>query len=254
MEKAQRRGASVKKVVWQAVDAILPPRCVISGEIVGQQGAVAPSVWGLLRFIADPQCVSCGYPFEFTAEGQGQICGACIREKPPFTSARAALVYDDASRGMILKFKHADHLHAAPTFIPWMERAGRQMLAEADFIMPVPLHRWRFLKRRYNQAALLAFLLARRARVACIPDALVRKRATQSQGHLDFRARHRNVRRAFAVHPRHAAKIEGRRIVLVDDVYTTGATVKECAEVLLKAGAAAVNVLTVARVVKPGAD
>lgn len=251
---AENRTAGVKKAVWQAVDAILPPRCIVSGEVVGQQGAVAPSVWGQLRFIADPQCASCGYPFEFTAEGQGQACAACIRESPPFASARAALVYDDASRGMILKFKHGDQIHAAPTFIPWMERAGREMLAEADFIIPVPLHRWRFLKRRYNQAALLAYLLARRAKAACIPDALVRKRPTATQGHLDFRARHRNVRRAFAVHPRHAAAVAGKRIVLVDDVYTTGATVKECAEALLKAGAARVSALTIARVVKPGAD
>ncbi|MBI4031490.1 MAG: ComF family protein [Proteobacteria bacterium] len=247
-----RRG-NAKKAVWrQAVDALLPPRCVVSGEIVGQQGAVAPSVWGKIRFIADPQCAVCGYPFEFSSEGNIQTCAACIRERPPFISARAALVYDDASRDMILKFKHGDQLHAAPVFIPWMERSGREMLAEADLIIPVPLHRWRFLKRRYNQAAVLAFLLARRAGAACIPDALVRRRATATQGHLDFRARHRNVRRAFAVHPRHAEKIAGKRVVLVDDVYTTGATIGECANTLLKAGAAEVSALTIARAVKAG--
>lgn len=240
---------SIMAAAQKTVDVVLPPRCLASGDVVAEAGMVSPAAWASLRFIGAPQCACCGYPFEFAVEGEA-LCGGCLQERPLFTSARAALVYDDASRGMILKFKHADQLHAAPTFIPWMERAGREMLAAADLIVPVPLHRWRFLKRRYNQAAVLALLLARRAEVTCIPDALVRRRATVTQGHLDFRARHRNVKRAFAVHLRYAGAVAGKRIVLVDDVYTTGATVKECAKTLLKAGAVGVSVLTIARVVK----
>lgn len=240
------------KAVFAAIDVILPPRCLASGEVVAQAGMVSPGSWAVLRFIGAPQCGCCGYPFEFAVEGE-LLCGACIQERPSYSAARAALVYDDASRGMILKFKHADHLHAAPTFIPWMERAGREILAAADLIIPVPLHRLRFLKRRYNQSAVLASLLARRAQKECIPDVLLRRRATVSQGHLDFRERHSNVKRAFFVHPRYAAAVAGKRIVLVDDVYTTGATVGECAKTLLKAGAADVSVLTIARVVKANA-
>lgn len=229
---------------------ILPPRCIVSGDIVGKQGMVAPAVWAGLSFIGTPQCTCCGYPFEFVTEGE-MLCGGCLRELPPFAAARAALAYDDGSRDMILKFKHADHTHAVHTFLPWMERAGQGFLARADLFVPVPLHRWRLLRRRYNQAGLIAALLARRAQRRFVPDGLIRSRATQSQGHLRFRERHKNVKRAFSVHPKRVEILRGKSIVLVDDVYTTGATVKECTKALLAAGAAEVNVLTVTRVLRP---
>lgn len=239
------------RLLWAAVDVILPPRCLVSGEVVAEQGMVAPEVWGTLAFIGAPQCACCGYPFEFATEGEA-LCGACLQEKPPYAAARGALVYNDASRGMILKFKHGDQIHAAATFFPWMERAGRDFLLRADMIVPVPLHRWRLLKRRYNQAAILSQGLAKRAGRLCLHDALIRRRATATQGHLNFRERHKNVKRAFVINPKRAAQVAGKRIVLIDDVYTTGATVKECAKALMKADAAEVNVLTLARVVKPG--
>ena len=248
IENTAKRLAGVPAAI---VDILLPPRCLVSGEVVAEQGMVAPAVWGGLRFIGAPLCVCCGYPFDFKAEGE-PLCGACLREAPPFAAARAALAYDDASRAMILKFKHADQIHAAATFFPWLERAGQDLLAQADILVPVPLHRRRLLKRRYNQAAILAQGLAKRAGRLCVNDAMIRRRATPSQGHMNFHERHKNVQHAFAFNPKRAAQVAGKNVLLVDDVYTTGATVKECAEVLLKGGAAKVNVLTLARVVKPG--
>jgi ComF family protein len=154
--------------------------------------------------------------------------------------------YDEASRGLVLSFKHADRTHAAPAYGEWMRRAGAELLADADIAVPVPLHWTRLFVRRYNQAALLAHAIRRAGGPPVEPDLLVRRRRTPTQGHLGRLARARNVRSAFAVRP--GAAIDGRRIVLIDDVMTTGATVGECARVLKRAGAARVDVLTLARV------
>jgi ComF family protein len=233
------------------VDLVLPPRCVLTGEIVAAQGTLAPEGWQTLRFISPPFCHTCSYPFDFETENTSQ-CAACLADPPPFASARAVLAYDDASRDLILKFKHADHLQAVPALIPMLARAGADSLGRADLIVPVPLHRWRLLRRRYNQAALLTWGLARRMGKPCLPDALIRIRATPSQGHMRANDRQKNVKRAFAIHPRHGPAVAGRRILLVDDVFTTGATLQECAKVLLDAGAKEVHVLTIARVIRAG--
>ncbi len=210
---------------------------------------LAPSVWGRLEFIAAPQCAACGWPFEFEV-GEGSLCVACLARRPAYGMARSALKYNDASRDLVLGFKHADKTHAAPAFVPWMMTAGRDVLSGADLLVPVPLHRLRLIARRYNQAALIAHALAKCAKVPVLPDALLRIRSTPPQGHLNAKQRRRNVRKAFAVNPKRAKQVAGKTIVLIDDVYTTGATAEECARILLKAGARAVHVLTLARVVK----
>lgn len=242
----------VARFFWKAVDFVLPPRCAVTGQVVDRPGVLAPEAWGALRFIGEPCCARCGYPFDFEAmPGVETLCASCLRQAPPYASARAALVYDEASKSMILRFKHGDGTHQAQSFALWMARAGRAQLAGADLLAPVPLHRWRLLRRRYNQAALLTAILAKQAGKPWLPDLLIRHKATETQGFKSFRARHRNVRRAFTVHPRRVAELAGRSVVLVDDVHTSGATVKECAKVLLAAGAREVHVLTIARVVRP---
>src|SRR5262249_27634825 len=145
-----------------------------------------------------------------------------------------------------------DRTEAAPTFGNWLARAGTELTADADLIVPVPLHRWRLLLRRYNQAGLLAQALGRAVQRPVAPDLLVRRRRTPSQGGPGRTGRRRNVAGAFAVRPRRAGLVEGRRVLLVDDVHTTGATLGECARVLRRAGAAAVDVLTLARVTLAG--
>jgi ComF family protein len=239
----------LKRAGAMAVDMILPPRCVLSGEPVERQGMITPQVWAGLDFIETPFCASCGLPFSFEVE-EGLLCTACLDHPPPFQSARAALRYNDTSRDLILGFKHADKTFAVKAFSPWLRRAGAEMLEEGDLLVPVPLHYRRLVARRYNQAALIAFELGREAKIECIPDALLRTRATPSQGHMNAGERHKNVKRAFAVNPRRKEILAGKTVILIDDVYTTGATVKECTKALLKGGARAVHVLTLARVVK----
>lgn len=236
--------------IWnQAVDAVLPPRCIMTGEIVPAQGMLAPKAWAELDFIADPHCAACGFPFDFATETES-LCGTCLAERPPFESARSALKYNDASRSVIFGFKHGDKTEAVTAFMPWLKLAGANVLPQADFLVPVPLHRRRLIGRRYNQAAIIAFALGKETGIKVIPDMLVRTRHTPSQGHLKAKERFQNVKRAFAFNSKY--QVQGKTIVLVDDVYTTGATVAECTKVLLKAGAEKVHVLTLARVVKAG--
>jgi ComF family protein len=230
------------------LDTILPPRCPISQEIVDTQGMIAPQAWASLNFITYPLCTACGIPLEVDV-GKDAVCVSCITENKSFDHARSALVYDENSRSLILGFKHGDQTHAVVSFVPWLKQAGADLLPQTDIIIPVPLHRWRLLQRRYNQAALIAIVLGKATDKAVWPNGLVRTRSTPTQGHLKAVERARNVRKAFAVHPKR--DVAGKNILLIDDVYTTGSTVSECAIALKEAGAAQVNVLTLARVVRP---
>ncbi len=232
-----------------ALDLVVPPLCLVCRKPVGNAGTLCPECWRGMRFIGPPFCDNCGLPFEVAPPGHA-ICGECLREPPAFSRARAVLRYDDASRALILRFKNADRVHAAAALAQWLARAGRDLLAEAEMIVPVPLHWRRLLRRRYNQSALLANALARQTGIACTPDALRRRRATPTQGGLTAPQRRANVRGAFELHPRRSAAIVGRRVLLVDDVLTTGATLDEAARVLRRAGAADVYALAVARVSK----
>lgn len=231
------------------LDLLLPPRCPVSGEIVDATGLLAPHVWSGLSFIEPPCCYRCGLPFAFTMEKEA-VCAVCAQNQPVFGRARSALVYDDASRALILAFKHGDRLESVPALVPFMIRAGAELIASADYLVPVPLYRWRLLRRRYNQALLLAYGIGKAARKTVLPDSLFRVRSTPVQGHMKPDARAKNVKNAFAVRQKDTLKITGKNILLIDDVYTTGATVSECAKALLKAGAAQVNILTLARVAK----
>lgn len=235
------------------IDFILPPRCIVTGEIVDAQGMLSATAWRELNFIAQPQCIRCGIPFEFVEETdiQDSVCGACMKYPPRYNKARAALVYDDASRDIILGFKHGDQTQSAPCFVPWLNQAGNEFLEAADFLIPVPLHRLRLLKRRFNQSALMVKYLAENLKIPFILNGLERVRSTPVQGYLHAKDRKKNVKNAFRVPPDIIERIRHKNIVLVDDVYTTGATVDECTKALLKNGAGTVDVLTLARVVKP---
>lgn len=241
-----RAAGTAARLAGQLLDALLPPRCLSCGEAVDRQGGLCARCWTGLTFIAPPFCACCGLPFEYEAQ-EGALCGACLAAPPPFARARAVLVYDDGSRPLVLGFKHGDRIHAARAYGVWMARAGRELLEGADRLVPVPLHRARLFHRRYNQAALLAQALSRHGGIPTTPDLLERRRATPTQGGLDRQGRHRNVKGAFRLRP--GQSVRGQRLVLVDDVLTTGATLAECTRVLLRAGAARVDVLTLARVV-----
>jgi ComF family protein len=184
--------------------------------------------------------------------GAGALCAACFAARPAVAVARAAVAYDGGSRELILAFKHADRLELAPMFAHMMEASGADALAGAEFLVPVPLHWTRLVARRANQAAELARALSRLTGIAFSPDALIRVRRTPPQGRFGGTAgRFRNVQGAFRVSSAFAKRAAGKRIVLVDDVWTTGATLNSCARALTKAGAAQVAAVTLARVVRP---
>ena len=218
--------------------------------MVHESGTLCASCWEHIDFLGQPLCHACGLPFEFD-HGAETLCGVCARERPVFGRARAVMRYNEHSRDLILGFKHGDRTFAAPAFARWMVRAAAGLINDADLVVPVPLHRLRLWRRRYNQAALLALIIAKLAGKQAVPDLLVRKRATPSQGRLSPPQRRANVRGAFAVRPQRRARLIDKRVLLVDDVMTTGATVSASARVLLRAGAAAVDVVTLARVVRP---
>jgi len=229
------------------LDLLLPPLCLSCRAPVASQGGLCPDCWSAVHFLSRPVCDRCGTPFAEQIE-DGLHCAACLADPPPYDRARAVFRYDDASKGMVLSFKHADRPGLARFFTPWLARAAAELLTEAELIVPVPLHRWRLLHRRYNQAALLAMGLSRRSGVGCIPDLLRRTRHTKSQGTLGREARERNVKGAIKV-AKTKVLLEGKRVLLVDDVLTTGATLGECVNVLRQSGAARVDVVTLARVV-----
>ncbi|HJT43400.1 MAG TPA: ComF family protein [Rhizomicrobium sp.] len=237
-----------RNVATGLLDLVFPPLCVGCRASVSQAGFCA-ECWSGIVFLDGPCCGCCGHPFGVALDGDN-LCAACLTRPPAFDSARAIFVYDEKSRGAILALKHADRLDLVPGFAHWLKRTGQALLDGSDMVVPVPLHAFRLWRRRYNQSAELARRLARERQLVYAPSALVRARATASQGVMaSAKARRRNVLGAFKV-PK-PATVAGKRVLLLDDVLTTGATAEACARALKRAGAARVDVLVLARVVKP---
>jgi ComF family protein len=243
-------GAVIASVGRGLLDLLYPPVCIACRQQVTDPNGLCPECWRSLHFLEGPACSICGMPFEIDPGGE-MLCASCIAHPPAFDKARAIFRYDDASKKPILALKHADRLDLVPAFGRWLERAGRELLGRTDIIVSVPLHRVRLWKRRYNQSAELARSTARMSGKPADPSLLHRVRSTPSQGTMpSASARRTNVRGAFAVPRNRADAVAGKRILLVDDVMTTGATVNACAKALKKADAAAVYVLALARVVR----
>lgn len=232
------------------LDLAFPPACPSCRAAVETHGNFCADCFTALRQISDPQCACCGIPFPVSV-GRGALCAECLAVPPHYDTVRAPLVYDATSAPLVRSLKFHDQYGGVPRYVQMMLSCLPPGLA-FDAVVPVPLHWRRLVGRRYNQSALLAFVLARRLAVPCLPQALRRTRHTQPQMHLPRRERARNVRRAFALNPACAGAITGKTLLLVDDVVTTGATVNACAEVLKKAGADRVHVVALARTVKEG--
>jgi len=247
-EALKGAGLRLRRLGRGVADLILPPMAHDSPEATASAG-LTPGAWSRVVFLEAPVCDGCGAAFE--ADGgvfAADRCAACTAQPYAFERARAACVYDAASRDLILRFKHGDQQQFGPLFARWISRAAADLIAEADVVAPVPLHRSRLLSRRFNQAAEIARPLARSAGRDYVPDALVRAKPTASQGGKSARGRRENVRSAFTVTETGARRIRGRRVLLIDDVLTTGATGETCAKALLAAGARAVDLAVVARV------
>lgn len=237
----------MKSFALKALTFLIPHRCLLCREEVTSPHSLCASCWPKLSFIAKPFCMCCGFPFDFEVEKE-TLCGACLKKKPFFETARAPLFYSPASKALLLRFKHGDGTDLAPAFARWLLLAGRDLLASSDVLVPVPLHWRRLLKRRYNQAALLAKSLGKLSGLPYRPLGLERHRPTPSQGTLTRQQRHQNVSNAFNVPQTEVKYLKGKRVLLIDDVYTSGATAQHAAQALRKGGAQRVHVLTVARV------
>lgn len=224
-----------------------PPTCAGCRKLVVEPGTLCAECWRGLAMIERPYCEVLGIPF-VCEMGEKAVCLAALTEPPPFARARAAVAYDGVARRLVQGLKFRDRTDLAPWMARWMARAGAELLDDADMIVPVPLHRRRFLLRRFNQAAELGRAIALRAGLAFEPELVLRARSTRQQVGLGLAERRSNVRGAFAVPPGRRALVKGRRVLVVDDVYTTGATVSAVARALVRAGAEAVDVLTFARV------
>ncbi len=237
---------------WQhtarlALDIALPTLCVACREPVHGEGVCA-ACWAKLSFIAPPFCPKLGIPFVYDP-GPGMLSMEAIADPPAYARARAAVRYDDVARTLVHALKYQDRTDLAPAMGRWMARAGRELLEETDVLVPVPLHWQRAWGRRYNQSGALARVIERQSKVEVSSQALRRVRPTQQQIGLTRSQRASNVQGAFKVMPERQSEIQGRRVVLIDDVLTSGATLDACARALLRAKAASVDALVFARVV-----
>jgi ComF family protein len=245
-----RLRGSMHALLRHALDVALPPLCPSCRAPVGEGAGLCADCWAKLAFIEPPFCARLGIPFTYDP-GPGLLSMEAIANPPAYDRARAAVRYDDVARTLVLSFKYGDRLDLAPMMGRWMARAGHELTQGADALVPVPLHWRRLWSRRFNQSAALAGSVAEQSGVPVLYDALARVRATPQQVGLSKTQRADNVQGAFRVPPERKAQVAGRRLILVDDVLTSGATVDTCARALLRAGAAHVDVLVFARVVAP---
>jgi ComF family protein len=242
----------VRQAGRTALDLLLPPVCVACDNPVAVQGQLCPACFGGTTFVTAPLCIRCGVPFAAMDQGGPEaLCPGCRAHPPLFHQARAALRYDDQARRLILPLKHGDRVELAQILAPMMARAGAALLARADVLVPVPLHRRRLFERKYNQAAVLAYAVGRLAGRPVMPDGLARTRRTAPLDDKSPEERAREVAGSFMVRPSRVQRVAGRSILLVDDVMTSGSTANACTQTLLEAGAVAVDVLVAARVPDP---
>lgn len=244
---ARMRGVFASSLRF-ALDVALPPLCPSCREPLGDGVGLCAACWSKLSLIEPPYCARLGIPFAYE-QGSASLSMQAIADPPAYDRARAAVRYDDIARALVHAYKYGDRLDLAPLMGRWMARAGRQLFEGADALVPVPLHWRRLWARRFNQSAALASAISTICGIPVVHDALKRVRATTQQVGLSKSARAENVQGAFRVVPERKAQVQGRRLILVDDVLTSGATTDTCARALLRAGAAHVDVLVFARVV-----
>lgn len=226
---------------------LFPPTCPGCGVFVEKTGTICPECWKQLHFITKPYCPVMGTPFTYD-QGEGFLSGEAIQSPPPFTRARSVVAHFGLARSLVTRLKYGDRTELAPFMAEWMTIAGKELIESADMIVPIPLHYRRFLKRTYNQATELSRNIARSTGKPLQPFVLKRQKNTRQQVGLLKKARQRNMIGAFIVPEKEKAKIKDKRILLVDDVFTTGATVRSATKALLRGGAKSVDVLTFSRV------
>lgn len=232
----------------RALRFVYPPRCIACGEEVETEKALCAPCWSDAHFISQPCCDGCATPLPGTEDGERMLCDDCMAAPKPWAAGRGVVVYSGTGRRIALALKHGDRLDIAGPVGRWMGAAARDVLAETDIIAPVPLHWSRLLRRRYNQAALLASVLGAASGHEVAQDLLLRRRRTVMQKGMTRTERMDNQRQAITANPKRLSGIGGKRILLVDDVMTTGATLSACTEACTDAGARVVNIVVFARV------
>lgn len=247
--KAILKDLPPRKQLWQKlVESIYPPLCLSCGTELQTDGFCG-SCWQETKFITGLVCDACGTPLLGEDENSA-FCDTCLKDPPSWQRGRAAAVYHGGAAKSVMALKYADRWDLAKPLANYMTSTEPSVL-ETDIVVPVPLHWARLFKRKYNQAALLSREVARRLDQTHIPDLLIRKKRTTIQKSMDREARFQNLQNAFSVSPKYKASIQGQRILLIDDVMTTGATLSACANALKASGSGDVNVLVFARVAKP---
>jgi ComF family protein len=237
-----------KAAIRPVLDYALPPRCPACGVIVLAPGTLCAPCWASMDFLGEPQCATCGRPLASAAAGQGALCGACLASPPPFDRARAVLRYGEVGRTMAHRLKYGRRLSLADAMAAHIVRLLPDRAAAPQLIVPVPLHRWRIWSRGFNQAALIARHVGRRANLPVEIDLLRRIRPTPPLHALGRKERELAVRRAFGLAPRARERLHGRTAILIDDIWTTGATATACARLLRQGGADRVEILCWTRV------
>lgn len=241
--------AAVRDGLAPLIDLVYPPRCPLCGAAIGAQTGLCSDCWGELRIPGEPACARCQRPFGSAHVEAGAICAPCLARPPRHDGIAAGTLYGEGSRKLVLAFKHGRRIALAPMLARLM--GARLPPLEGEWlVVPVPLHRWRLWSRGYNQAALLAGEIARMTGQTLVVDALVRNKRTPKLGGLGRKARARMLAGALALNPKTASSIRGARIILVDDVLTSGATSDTCVRVLKRAGATKVVVACFARVLE----
>ncbi len=235
-----------------ALDLVYPPSCLSCRAAVTEPGTLCSACWNATRFIERPYCERLGTPFAQDL-GAGLLSPEAIADPPAWNRARAVAIYDEGpARALTHRLKYHDRMEVAAPMARWMARAGAELLADADALIPAPLHRWRLASRRFNQAKTLADFIGRETGLPVEAAALERVKPTSPQVGLSKVQRAENVQGAFRVSPQARPRVEGRRLVFIDDVLTSGATANAAARALLRAGAANVDTLVFARVVVAG--
>lgn len=237
---------SIVKTFWQNItNSVLPPLCTICTTALNDHGGLCPKCWCLLAHIEKPYCERLGTPFGAN-EGGATISLQALTNPPSFEKARAAVELNETAKTLIYRLKYSDHLECAHSMATLMSRAGAQIIAQADMIIPMPLHFLRIWKRKYNQSEKLARIIAQKNQKPLELNALRRHKHTPPQVGKTKSQRLSNVQNAFALTKTGKLKIQGKTILLIDDVFTTGATADSATKTLLRGGAASVNILTFA--------
>lgn len=236
----------LKNIYTHFSHLILPKKCAACEIIIESDSLLCGPCYREIKIISEPHCNLCGTPFEFNVEGITE-CAVCMAEPPIYNKARALFVYDEKSSKIVTGFKYSDKTHVSDDLAKMFVNFNKEIFDEVDFIISVPMHPLRLVKRRYNQAALLANSVAKIAKKKVFHDILIRTKNTPPQASLSKKERKRNLAGAFEIKKKHLSFLKGKKVLIIDDVITTGSTVNACAKILKKAGAAKVFVLSIAK-------